>query len=672
MFHRMTRLAVTTLIITTTLFGLQACGGGDSTTAPINKDPASGTKDKIAPTVTTSNLGTVDYTQAIIIKFSEAIVVTDADVVLHQMQTSGMVTVPTSVTVSGSSLTITPSTATVTTPLLPATDYHLILKNTITDLAKNALIKKELSFTTATEGTGGNGGGNGGNPGGGNTTKTITFIELNDLHANLVPHSEMIRQTGAASGKKVLISERGGLVRIAAKINEIRMANPQSSVLMNIGDTYHGGAEAMFSIGNAIVKPVNALGIDVAVPGNWDFAYGPQVTNFRFGKLVDEAQVLRPTFIVLGANVKYKTPIFDVTQTADYNDPATSVIFKRGMFSAIDNLKKNINIKDPITGEQFAENDPFLPSTTIKTINGIKVGFIGITSDIVKLMHPMMALNLKFTQGKADYLLLLNGLAKALKNSDKVDLVVVMSELGIQKDIALADSISQDANNRPLVDIFFSAHTHELVASDKQITSKSGSLVVEAGNDTYLGQLDVTFDSNNAPTNFKWTIHPIDSSITPDTTIPYIKTIQLLVNEARVPYLNVTTPISIPQVTLAGGPSGGNNFVTPQKLSQSIDVTVGSTKVILDRKNALESNFNNAYTDILRNVQGTDVAVTPGFRFDSSIVPAPAATDYWEVENNVTLTGKITIADVYRFMPAAYFLANGTTTIENVKRVLEG
>ncbi len=691
MFHRLTGLTTPALIITISLFGLQACGGGDSTTPVTNKDPAGNTdpvNDKTAPTVKSSSVDSstaVDYTKPITVEFSEKITATDNDVVLHLMP--GMVVVPATVAVSNVTLTITPTSSTAN-PLLPATDYHLILNNTITDKSSNAnaLAKTEFSFTTAAVGSNPPGGGTG-NTG----TKTITFIELNDLHANLVPHTEMVRQSNAASGNKILVAKRGGLVRIAAKIDEIRTNYP-NNFLMNIGDTYHGGAEAMFSVGNAIVPPVNALGIDIGVPGNWDFAYGPQVTNMRYGLIDKNNQnptVLRPNYTVLGGNAFYKTPTFDVTATLDYktavavsNDPASSILEKRipgAMVTAMTNLIAGINndaSAKPMTIPTLPTKLPFLQGTAIKVINGINVGFIGLTSDIVFTMHPMMALNLDFTKGKDAYLKLINDYSIELKNNS-ADIVVVMSELGIHKDLALADALQglkTNPTDRPAVDIFFSAHTHELVASNKQIKSASGALVVEAGNDTYLGQMDVGFDSNNVPVSFKWTIHVIDSSINTDlatiTANAYVQNVADLVKAARDPYLNVTSPISIPQITLPGAPSIGFNPVTPQTLSASLNSRVGYTDIPLDRKNALESNFNNAYTDMLRNSLGTDIAVTPGFRFDSAVMPS--TPDYWQVENNVTLSGEVTISDVYRFMPAAYFLATGTTTAQNLKKILEG
>ncbi len=144
---------------------------------------------------------------------------------------------------------------------------------------------------------------------------TITFMHYNDLHAHLNPHPD--RVSDGHGGSKIEI--RGGVARAATLIQRIRQENPDS-VLMNIGDTYHGGAEAWFTLGNAIVPPVNALGIDVGVPGNWDFGYSATVFRLRytdapFADIMAVAdrlrpkfnKIMRPNFPNLAANMTYKS-----------------------------------------------------------------------------------------------------------------------------------------------------------------------------------------------------------------------------------------------------------------------------------------------------------------------------------------------------------------------------
>ena len=113
---------------------------------------------------------------------------------------------------------------------------------------------------------------------------TVSLLHYNDLHAHLTPHKDMVRygDTCATDPSATFsIGNRGGIAKLKTLVDQLKTANP-NTILMNIGDTYHGGVEAAYTSGNAIVAPVNALGIDVAVPGNWDFAYGPGVWRKRY------------------------------------------------------------------------------------------------------------------------------------------------------------------------------------------------------------------------------------------------------------------------------------------------------------------------------------------------------------------------------------------------------
>jgi uncharacterized membrane protein YedE/YeeE len=113
-------------------------------------------------------------------------------------------------------------------------------------------------------------------------TRTVSFIHLNDLHANLVPHLDLVRvPSHGDQPAHTRVVERGGVARIATLVRRIRRDSPHS-VLMNVGDTYHGGVEALYTRGNAIVPAVNALSVDIGVPGNWDFAYGAVTTRLRY------------------------------------------------------------------------------------------------------------------------------------------------------------------------------------------------------------------------------------------------------------------------------------------------------------------------------------------------------------------------------------------------------
>ena len=440
--------------------------------------------------------------------------------------------------------------------------------------------------------------------------KTITFMELNDLHAHLVPHTDVV--SDGNGGTKV--ETRGGLTRIATLVKQIRAENP-NSVLMNIGDTYHGGAEAFFTIGNAISDPLNALGIDVGVPGNWDYYYSPAMFRARYGQI---------------DTTKF-TGVFPVQIPLT----ASTVEIKRPNFV---NLGANVtDIVDPLF-----PNREMLPPTHTMEINGIQVGFIGLTSDIVSDMHDMLAQGFNFAAGLTEHKDLVNKYTKQLRN-DGADIVVVMSELGIHKTNELADAVNSG------VDVFFAAHTHE--ATFTPITSTSGALVVEAGNDGYLGRMDITVDKRRRSSKViarDWTLLDVDDSVAEDPEMV------ALVEKERAPFF-----------------SDNVSFIAPppffiQTLNTSLDTVVGHTNHLLDRKDALESTFNTSWTEALRQATGTEIAFTPGFRMGATI----AGTGY-EYEDATFATGDVTMEDAFRFFPMLYSISTGQTNGKHIRTIIE-
>jgi sulfur-oxidizing protein SoxB len=431
----------------------------------------------------------------------------------------------------------------------------------------------------------------------------ISFLHFNDLHAHLTPHKDLVPDAPpgqtAASTKVV---ERGGLARLATLIRSLRRQNPDA-VLMNIGDTYHGGVEALYTLGNAIVDPVNALGIDIGVPGNWDFAYGPSITRRRYTG--ESAPGLLPPF------------------AGDIKRPS------------FPNLAANVTITLP----PERAGQAFLSPTAILTVGGVKVGFIGITSDIVPMMFEQLAVGFEFLQCEDAYRDLIDRHAATLRG-EGADVVVVMSELGIHKDYRLAQIIAPGS-----VDVFFSAHTHE--ATFEPLTSQSGALVVESGNDGYLGHMDITVSAGSVVER-AWQLIPIDPSL------PENPEIAAMVEAARAPFLATDVDLRLPVP------------VTGQRLTEPIDTVVAHVDFSLDRRQALESPFNDLMTDILRTTAGTQLAITPGFRFDA-VIPAPGVM----LEDDAVAVGEVTLEDIYRFFPVSYNIATARTTGRNVVEIIE-
>ncbi len=155
----------------------------------------------------------------------------------------------------------------------------------------------------------------------------LTFIQLNDSHAQLETHWEWFWENG-----KPVYRKAGGFARIATVVRKIREQNSGGCVLVDSGDEIHGTGAAQWTEGRAVVPILRALGVEIMTPGNWEFGFGPAVLHER----VQEMQ-----FPVLACNVT-----------------------------------------------DAASGKPEFLASTIRELKGVRVGFVGITSPIVVERMP--------------------------------------------------------------------------------------------------------------------------------------------------------------------------------------------------------------------------------------------------------------------------------------------
>ncbi len=206
--------------------------------------------------------------------------------------------------------------------------------------------------------------------------RSVTVLLMADTHAALQVHQEVFFD---AEGRPQFRSA-GGYALLASAIRKERNANPGRTLLVNVGDTIHGSAVAEWTQGAAIVPVANALGIDVFVPGNWEYAYGPEVFRKRMREL---------------------------------NHPVAA-----------------INLFDRVSGKRL-----FAPSV-VKEVGGVKVAVVGVTSVIVdKSMAPAFSEGLRFTfkegiQAEVDRL-----------RSEGAQIVLLATELGLAQEIRLAREV---------------------------------------------------------------------------------------------------------------------------------------------------------------------------------------------------------------------------------------
>ena len=90
-------------------------------------------------------------------------------------------------------------------------------------------------------------------------------------------------------------------------------------------------------------------------------------------------------------------------------------------------------------------------------------------------------------------------------------------------------------------------------------------------------------------------------------------------------------------------------------LEQPIDCVITSSPVMLNRRGVLTNSFNQFLADEIRAYYQTDVALTPGFRFDA-VVPQG---------------DPVTLENLYRYLPVPATLARGNITGKNLRALFE-
>lgn len=367
-------------------------------------------------------------------------------------------------------------------------------------------------------------------------SKTLTIMQMNDSHAYLDLHQELFWDGDHAEYRKA-----GGYARIAAVLNQVRQDNPGGVLAFDGGDTIHGTYAAVQTRGEALIPILNALHFD-AITAHWEFAYGPE----QLKKVVNQL-----SYPMLACNV--------------YDKSSSELVF---------------------------------PAYTLKEAGGLRVGVIGIASNIVdKTMPPSFSKGIYFTLGNEE----LPGYVSKLRNEEKVDLVIVLSHLGFPQDVKLAQEVKG-------IDVLLSGHTHNRLFAARQI---GDTIIIQSGSQgSFLGRLDVEVQDGHI-IDFKHELLVIEESISPD------KMVQALVEEALLPY------------------------------REELNQLVGHTSTALNRNMLMESTMDNLLLQSLLEHTGAQIAFSNGWRYGAPVVPGPITlNDLWNIIpvdppiSTVKLTGR--------------------------------
>lgn len=452
---------------------------------------------------------------------------------------------------------------------------------------------------------------------------TITLMQLQDVHGHIHPHAEIF-----PDGRKDPHS--GGLAKLTTLIDQVRKDNPDN-LLLAIGDTTHGSTETTFSLGDVMMPWLNSLGIDAFTPGNWDFGYGPRVYRQRFtpNTTLELAPNNRTTIAWMDGRAGREG---QQCNQAGGLKPYSECHVTKATFPTVAINVYNYNEVAKAMGP------PVHPGYVVKQVGGVNVGVIGITSDVVPQQAQAFNTGLRFTMG---YKELPQAIAAA--KADGAELIVVLSELGLAKNV-------QFVKEFPEINVMFSGHTHERTPAAIEIVHSDGSfsLVTEAGEDSFLGRLDLQV-SGGEITAYKWDLIEADSEVREDPQV--------------AKYVDEFRDTFVAGADFMCHTFGTNAFPfgTGHTVCEPMDTVVGHTDVTIQRWNVLEDVSNNvmvdAFLDLAQNIGALDsrgrpltdantLSTTNGFRFDVVIFGDGEA-----LSDGSIASGDITLEDLYDYYP---------------------
>ena len=339
---------------------------------------------------------------------------------------------------------------------------------------------------------------------------SLTVVQLNDSHAYFELHQELFWQ-----GDQAVYRPAGGYARIATLIKQMRLEQRGNVLFCDCGDTLHGTYPVIKTQGQALIPILNALGFD-AMTAHWEFAYGPA------------------TFKQRAAELGYPTLA--------------------------------INVYDQATKERL------FPPYSVKEIGGLRVGLVGIASNIIdKTMPPSFSEGVRFTLGREE----LPAIIDILRTREKVDLIVLISHLGFPQDMKLLSEL-------PGIDVCLSGHTHNRLHKP---VLQGETLVIQSGcHGSFLGRLDLEVQGGRI-IDYRHQLIEVEASIIPDPAVDD------LIQQALAPY------------------------------QDELSTVVGETATALNRATMLETTMDNFLLQALLESTGAQLAFSNGWRYGAPIIP---------------------------------------------------
>ena len=268
-------------------------------------------------------------------------------------------------------------------------------------------------------------------------------------------------------------------------------------------------------------------------------------------------------------------------------------IVEKDFAGKIDFVAQNIKTTD--------FGDPVFKHYTMREINGVPCAVIGQAFPYTPIANPRwMVADWEFgIQDEHMQKVVDEARGKGAK------VVVVLSHNGMDVDLKMASRVRG-------IDAIMGGHTHDGMPVASVVKNAGGqTLVTNAGsNGKFLGVLDLQVKDGRVQ-DYRYKLLPVFANM-----LPADKDMDALITRTRAPY--------------------------EAKLSEQLAITEG----LLYRRGNFNGTGDQLIVDALMEVQGADLAFSPGFRWGTSLLPGQPITREWVMDMTATTYSYATLTEM--------------------------
>ena len=245
--------------------------------------------------------------------------------------------------------------------------------------------------------------------------------------------------------------------------------------------------------------------------------------------------------------------------------------------------------------------DPVFKPYVIRQMNGVPVAIVGQAFPYTPIANP------RWMVAEWEFGIQDENMQKVVDEARAkgAQVVVVVSHNGMDVDLKMASRVRG-------IDAILGGHTHDGMPVASIVKNAGGqTIVTNAGsNGKFLGVLDFDVKGGKVA-DFRYKLLPVFANM-----LPADKDMDALIAKIRAPY--------------------------EAKLSEQLAITEG----LLYRRGNFNGTGDQLIVDALMEVQGADLAFSPGFRWGTTLLPGQAITREWLLDMTATTYSYATLTEM--------------------------